>query len=241
MENKEVKARYNKNISQNQRYEQKRWFKNKIQRAGYEMTKDAVWRRALASSYNSCLELGPGHGTWTKELFKFSSLAEYELVDISGEMLGLVKERFRDRENIGYVESDLLDFNPGKEYDFFFSSRVIEYIRDKEKAVEKILILIKPYGRGVIITKTPKYMRNKLIGRKTAKFHQGQILPKKLADMIIKNGGDKVEVFPVVMSFPGLRIVAINKFLYKMFNNHRLNCISRFFAESYLIRFIKKP
>ena len=116
MQTEQVKNKYNKDIEYkyNGDYERERWFKNDIQKAGYEMTLNAIKKYALASNYASCFELGPGHGTWTKELLEYNNNASYDLLDISSEMLRLVKERFKGKENINYIESDFLEFNSKK-------------------------------------------------------------------------------------------------------------------------------
>ena len=182
MQTEQVKNKYNKDIEDkyNGDYERERWFKNDIQKAGYEMTLSAIKKRALGRVYSSCFELGPGHGTWTKELLEYNGGASYDLLDISSEMLKLVSDRFKDKKNINYIEGDFLEFKPEKQYDFFFSSRAIEYIPEKEDVVKKISNLISSGGRGFIITKTPKYLRNKALGRKINDFHSGQITPKRL-------------------------------------------------------------
>ncbi|MCK4539858.1 class I SAM-dependent methyltransferase [Candidatus Parcubacteria bacterium] len=242
MQTEQVKNKYNKDIKgkYNNKYEQERWFKNDIQKAGYDMTLNAIKKHAFASAYVSCFELGPGHGTWTKELLEYSDKANYDLLDISSEMLRLVKERFKDRENINYIESDFLEFKPEKQYDFFFSSRVIEYIPKKEEVIKKISDLIKPRGRGFIITKTPKYLRDKMLGRKIDDFHSGQIAPEKLMELFKKNNCKNIKIYPVTMSWPFWRSAKMNMLLHKTFGNHRLNLISQFFSESYCVVFDKK-
>ena len=242
MQTEQVKNKYNKDIENkyNGDYERERWFKNDIQKAGYEMTLNAIKKHAFANAYASCFELGPGHGTWTKELLKHNNKASYDLLDISSEMLRLVKERFKDKENINYIESDFLEFKPKKQYDFFFSSRAIEYIPKKEEAAKKISDLIKFGGRGFIITKTPKYLRNKMLGRNISDFHSGQIAPIKLKNLFLRNNCKNIKIYPVTMSWPFWRSAKMNLLLYKIFGNCQLNLISQFFSESYCVVFMKK-
>ena len=242
MDNKEVKNIYNKTVKGRALgdYEYWRWFRNKIQKAGYEMTLASIRKHIGAINFSHCLELGQGQGTWTNELIKFCPKANFDLVDISKEMLKLAQHRFADKNNIRYFEEDFLEFRSDKKYDFFFSSRVIEYISDKELMVKKILDLLNYRAGGFIITKTPKYLRNKLLGRVIPRLHQGQIQPKGLVQLLKKYGADNIEIYPVTMSFPILRFSYLNKLLHRIFYKHKLNFISKFFAESYCIKFLKK-
>ena len=121
MQTEDVKNKYNADIVNkfNNKYEQERWFKNDIQKAGYDMTLSAIKTHALVKLYQSCFELGPGHGTWTKELFGYQPGADYTLLDISSAMLGLVKDRFKGNSNFNFIESDFLQFTTEKKFDFF--------------------------------------------------------------------------------------------------------------------------
>ena len=242
MQTEQVKNKYNKDIEgkYNSGYERERWFKNDIQKAGYEMTLGAIKKYAFASNYATCFELGPGHGTWTKELLEYNNNASYDLLDISSEMLRLVKERFKDKKNINYIESDFLKFEVKKQYDFFFSSRAIEYIPKKEEVAKKISNSIKHGGRGFIITKTPKYLRSKILGRSISDFHSGQIAPIKLKNLFLQNNCKNIKIYPVTMSWPFWRSAKMNMLLYKIFSKHQLNLISQFFSESYCVVFDKK-
>lgn len=242
MDNDEVKDIYNKTVKDrvSGNYEYWRWFRSEIQKAGYDMTSASIKKHLGVVNFFNCLELGPGQGTWTKELIELCPAAIFDLVDISEEMLKLARRRFGDKKNIRYFQADFLGFTPDKKYDFFFSSRAVEYISNKDLMSKKILDLLSQGGRGFIITKTPKYLRNKLLGRVIPRLHQGQIQPKDLAKLLKKYGATKVEIYPVTMSFPFLRIPRLNKLLHRIFYKHKLNFISKFFAESYCLKFLKK-
>ncbi len=236
----EVKEYYNKKISQDKNYENDRWAKNNIQKANFIMTRDTILHNIKNINYKTCLELGPGHGTWTELLLDKSKEAKYDLVDISREMLSLAKEKFKIQKNIQYFESDFLNFKFVRTYDFFFSSRAIEYIDDKEKTVKKIVDVLNRNGQGFIITKTPHYVRTKLMNRKVSKFHSGQILPSVLKKIMQKNGLVDIKIYPVTFSWPFWKSVIMNKVLYKIFSQKEICPISQFFSESYLIKFKKK-
>lgn len=222
-------------------YEYNRWFKNSVTRAGYEMTLKSIKEHFLNENFHflDYIELGPGPGTWTKLFIEKNKTASFDLVDISSEMLKLAKNNLRGHQNIRYFESDFLDFKPDKNYDLFFSSRALEYIRDKESAVKKIADLLKSGGRGFIITKTPKYLRSRILMRQIPEIHRHQISPGKLSVILSKNQFRNIEIYPATMNFPLLHSTRLNKLLYQLLGGYKLNFINRFFAESYCIKFMK--
>lgn len=245
LESNKVKEIYNQKIKEDYRgdYEQRRWFANDLLRAGYEMTYQSIKHHLLQNnlSIENYLELGPGAGTWTKLFIEKNPQANFDLVDISSEMLKLAKDNLNQYQgaNIDYFEKNFLEFESNKKYDLFFSCRAIEYISDKDKAIAKIAKLLKNGATGLIITKTPKYLRNKILGRKISELHQGQILPRKLKKLLKYAGFKELKIYPVTMSFPLLRSAKINKTLHKIFFKHKLNFISQFFTESYCVKFQK--
>lgn len=242
METDEIKTVYNKIVKDKHQgeYEYNRWFKTPILKAGYDMTRRSIEYHLLSdsgASFHNYLELGSGAGTWTKLFAEKYNNACFDLVDISSEMLGIAKNALVKYRNVNFFESDFLEFNPEKNYDFFFSSRAIEYFPDKNLLAEKIVNLLKDGGRGFIITKTPKYLRRKILGKKTSAFHENQIDPRKLGRVLKEKGCGEIEIFPVTVSFPLFGSVCVNMFLYKIFCKYHLNFVSRFFSESYCIKF----
>lgn len=244
MRTEDIKKYYNRALKDigDSGYESRRWFRNKISKSGYDMTLESIMRHYEPSkqTFSDYLELGPGPGTWTKLFLKCNDHADYDLVDISKEMLAQARESLGENKTIRFFETDFLEYQPDKKYDVFFSSRVIEYFPDKEVLVEKIVKTLKSGATGFIITKTPKYKLNKFLKRKTADFHSGQIPSGELSSMFQKNGCKNIKMYPVVMSFPIFRSVTLNKILFKIFSRSRLNIISNFFSESYCIKFTKK-
>lgn len=235
---------YNRKIVESYKgdYERGHWFKNPVSRANYEMTRRSIIKHFLKdiSNFEDYLELGPGPGTWTKLFIEKNSTANFDLVDISSGMLGLAKQSLTNSNSIRYFEKDFLDFKSDKKYDLFLSSRVLEYINDKDLAVRKISDLLRSGGRGFIITKTPKSLRHKLLGRRLPKIHQQRISPENLARLLLKNKMEDIEIYPITIIFPLLRSAFMNNFLYELFGNFRLNIVSKFFSESYGIKFRKQ-
>ena len=151
----------------------------------------------------SVLEVGPGPGTWTKVLLSNKEIARYDIVDISEEMLRQAKDNLHEFEQINFVHSDILDFVPKEQYDFFFSSRFIEYVNDKEKVVDTIFKSLKPGGKGYLSTKTPQYGR--FMSKKVnSPVHQGQISAKKLRELFERRGFKVKKIINVNSVFPGL-------------------------------------
>ena len=71
-------------------------------------------------------------------------------------MLVQARDGLVDQANVTFVESNLLAFESSQTFDFFFSSRAIEYMSDKRVAIGKIASLLLPGAQGAIITKMPK-------------------------------------------------------------------------------------
>jgi ubiquinone/menaquinone biosynthesis C-methylase UbiE len=243
MKTEEVGALYDKKIADEYRssYEDKRWFSTPLRKAHYEMARDTLLYlfNLEKNSPSQVLEVGPGPGTWTKLLLEKSPNAEYTLVDVSKEMLSLAKENLKNYTNVQFIHSGFLESKLSASYDFFFSSRAIEYIKDKKAFAKKLKSLINLNGSGVIITKNPKYVRAFLRGRKVSELHKDQIRPALLRAILRDNGFEILNMVPVTLNFPLIKSPALGKALFSLFGKRPLTPISSFFAESYAIRFKK--
>jgi SAM-dependent methyltransferase len=245
MVNKDAKTFYNDVMPEKigADYEHERWFKNPIQEAGYDLTKSAITRHVLDDDSLHpvrVLELGPGAGTWTKLLIARFPDAYFDLLDISKEMLARAQKAIGQRERVHTIESDVLMWQPEGKYDYFFSSRVLEYIDDKKKFCAKIFSALDVGGRGFLITKMPHYERERFFGRKSSKFHKGQITPGALRDQLLAAGFIDVDCYPVTTSIPFVHSASLNLTVGKFFARFTLGPISVFFAESYCVLF-RKP
>tara|TARA_Y100000310_G_scaffold341747_1_gene441913 strand:- start:11045 stop:11773 length:729 start_codon:yes stop_codon:yes gene_type:complete len=241
MKTQEVAKLYDNKIrgKYKREYEYGRWFENPIKKAGYEMTKETVEYFSKQVEFDHYLEVGPGPGTWTKLFLKENSEADFDLVDVSSEMLLLAKKALGNSSNIRLINSGFLEFVSHKKYDYFFSSRALEYFLDKQKFVDKLNQLLTHNAEGIIITKNPKKIRSKLSGRKLSKLHQHQIKPTDLKKLLRGKEFAILDIFPVTLNVPVIHIAAFNKILFYFFGKRRLNFISNFFAESYCIHFKK--
>lgn len=241
METKEVRRIYNTTVEQDfeGKYEYNRWFKTPLAEAGYRMTRHAVERGLSGAPFSRCLELGPGAGTWTKLLLAHAPAADYDLVDISSAMLANARAAIGGRENVCFFESDFLDFKPQQEYDFFFSSRAIEYFPDKELVIKKIVELLVPGGRGLVITKQPKYWRKKFLGKPVRGLHQNQIASQTLVRLLEKYGLRVESVFVGTAFMPFHAHPKFSELLYAALSKLPYTPLSKLFAESYCVTFKK--
>jgi len=222
-------------------YEQARWFATPIRRAGYAMTKQTISKRAIKAlpKFADYLELGPGPGTWTKLFLEKAVNAQYDLVDISEEMLNLARQSLSQYKNIRFFTVDFLEFLPDKKYDYFFSSRAIEYIDDKEIAVKKIADCLRTGGEGFIITKMPKYVRQRLLQRELAPLHRNQITPNYLQKLLQRNNCQTISIYPATVSIPLFHSASLNKMAYTCLSKLPLNFFAQLLTESYAIKFKK--
>ncbi|MDD5589707.1 MAG: glycosyltransferase [Candidatus Portnoybacteria bacterium] len=225
-------------------YESKRWFSNSISQAGFKMTKDFILRfiKKHGSDFKNYLELGPGSGVWTELFIQKNPGASFDLVDISEKMLDAAQEKLGqwDSLRIKYVKGDFADFVADKKYDLFFSSRAFEYLPEKKAAIQKISEILNTGGRGLIITKNPRYIFYAIKRRKVPAIHRGQISPARLCGFLAENGFSEIKIYPVSVTFPIFRSAGLNMFFYKILSRWPLNFLSRMFCEAYGAEFVKK-
>jgi len=242
MKTEEVQAFYDKKIRGEYKckYEHERWFSTPMRKAQYEMTKDTLLYllNLEEKQYSKVLEVGPGPGTWTKLLIEKNSHARFTLVDVSKEMLSLARDNL-EGFSVQFIHSGFLESKLNDRYDFFFSSRAIEYIQDKKAYIEKISALTNPSASGIIITKNPKYGRVLFRRRKISALHRNQIKPKILQKLLREAGFEILCIVPVTLHFPFINNSHIDKILFSLFGKRSLTLISGFFAESYSIYFKK--
>jgi trans-aconitate methyltransferase len=221
-------------------YESQRWFSTKLYRERYRMMEDSISYHLKDIKYRSCFEIGPGPGTWTKLLLKHSPNSFYRLLDISGEMHKQFQKKIGIFPNIDYQIGDFESYKDEKTYDFFFSSRTIEYITNKEKAISNINSILSPGKEGMIITKTPHYLKKKILMQKTPWQHMNQISPKELDTLLKKYNFRNIQFYPVIIYVPLLgRLNIINRIIWNFVYKIRLNFITQFISEAYLVKFTK--
>lgn len=204
MDTANVKEFYNQAVgSSPTTYEYSRWEKSAQKKASFRNTKWALERYVIPRfvKCKNILEVGPGPGTWTKLLLGVNPQARYNLVDISREMLAQAQHNLTGQSNVRFVESDILDFSSNEQYDGFFSSRIIEYVPDKAKAISIITQHLVPGAVGFISTKTPQtdrpFRRHAL-----TELHKNQIPAQELTALLIANGCTVKSIINVTSVFP---------------------------------------
>lgn len=226
---------------QGQDYEHARWHAAPLLEAQFSMMTKTLAKVAvpLVTHASSILEVGPGPGTWTKILLAANPTARYVLLDISREMLDRARHTLAAHQGITYIEEDLANYTTEEKHDFFFSSRALEYMPDKQKAVSVVANALAPGGEGVIITKMPKELFYKLRGRVVPEFHRGQIAPHALAKCLRANGLEVRGVRIATATVPGMRSAWLNQLVHRLLLSIPLVPLVAVFAESYAISFEK--
>lgn len=85
------------------------------------------------------LDLGAGTGILSELLLKRHPESNIALLDMSDKMLNIAKDKFKNNQNIEYIEADYLEHEFSK-YDIIISSLSIHHLTnsDKNKLYEKI-------------------------------------------------------------------------------------------------------
>lgn len=94
------------------------------------------------------LDLGAGTGLLTQLLWKKHPRAQFQLVDMSQEMLNIAKNRFSGQKNFEYVNNDYLKYDFGGLFDIIVSSLSIHHLNHEniESLYQKIYDHLKPDG-----------------------------------------------------------------------------------------------
>lgn len=241
--NEKMKDFYNDDVEKKygDDYEKGRWFSNEIDRSRYRMIKFAVSSFSKSVQYDSCFELGPGPGTWTKVLYGNSPTAKYFLLDISEYMKGQFKKSFGDKNNVSYNLADFGKASIDKKFDVVFSSRAIDYMEPKKDIIQKFVSLLKSGGRGFVIAKMDHPLKKKLLGQKTEWQHTHIIDPNFFRETLRSSGCKNIKMRPVTVYIPVLgRINLFNLLAWKILRYCPLSFWNSFLVESYSISFYKK-
>ena len=105
----------------------------------------------LGYTFNYILDLGAGTGLLTKYLYSAFSTAEYELIDLSKEMLGIAKSRFSEHKNVKFIEDDYYINFPTRKYDLIGSALSIHHFDESEKKELYQKIYNGLNGKGIFI------------------------------------------------------------------------------------------
>ncbi len=228
-----------KNISDSG-YEYVRWFSSPRKIRQYEYSLRSLLFHLEDIEIKNCLEVGCGPGTWTKILLKKYPGANFLCVDISKEMIKQFEKNVGERKRVKTIVSNFLDVKLKKEsFDFIFCSRAIEYIPNKSEVIRKFYNILKNDGKGIIISSPPHpklVTLKKLFRRKIDIEHKNRIFVEDLANLLIRAGFIRVEVYPILFSdFP----LVPNRLLFNKLYKKRWSLLSKIFASSYLVKFEK--
>lgn len=111
-------------------------------------TRLAVALELLGEGSGSVLDVGMGPGRLSQELARRGFAVSG--VDASDEMVALARERLPEaRERL--VQGDLLDLPfPDGSFDAVVATGVLEYVPDKQRAVEELARVLRPGGLAVV-------------------------------------------------------------------------------------------
>jgi 2-polyprenyl-3-methyl-5-hydroxy-6-metoxy-1,4-benzoquinol methylase len=200
-------------------YQDLRWFKTRLTRFEYDLTRQVLLEELSVSPGNRVLEVGCGPGTWTREVAPL--VGHVTALDISAEMIDRARQYVQEG-NVTYVHTDVAQYQLTEVYDAVFSVRVVEYLENWEPEIRRLLGAVAPGGRAVIVTKTPISVwrgtgRNLALGRAIRRaqrrlrnvpqpedqpFWQRYISPTALVKTFHMCGLERVQVRPVIYGLP---------------------------------------
>ena len=80
------------------------------------------------------LDIGAGTGLFTQFIYDVNPNLQFTLVDLSGEMLEVARERFEGESNFEYLELDFSKDGIPDKYDIIISGLAIHHLEDSDKA-----------------------------------------------------------------------------------------------------------
>jgi tRNA (cmo5U34)-methyltransferase len=80
------------------------------------------------------LDIGAGTGLFTQFIYQQRPDLHFTLVDISGDMLSVAKERFAGADNVTFEELDFSKWPLEHKYDLIISSLAIHHLEDDQKS-----------------------------------------------------------------------------------------------------------
>ncbi|MDR2091300.1 MAG: class I SAM-dependent methyltransferase [Clostridiales bacterium] len=84
-------------------------------------------------NFKNIVDLGCGTGLLTMEIYKLYNNARYTLIDVSGDMLKIAKERFRGLNNFEFIEENYAKNIPAENCDLICSALSIHHLENGDK------------------------------------------------------------------------------------------------------------
>lgn len=179
-----------------------RWKRHPVSRSHFTQTQKSVEFAFghLGSDIGHLMEIGCGPGTWTDICLRNSR--QMTIVDISSEMLKLVRERFAGAP-VEYHCGDFIspEIDLPAAFDVIFSARALEYMDNKQDMVKKSAGLLRPGGSLAIVTKNPAWMdrTKKLKTENREEIHSDWVSHQALESYYSSSGLLDVVTYPVCL------------------------------------------
>ncbi len=233
--NQEIEKLYSEIIPEKygSEYEYNRWFSAGHKISDYRMMHYTI-NHLLPSSFKKCIEFGPGPGTWTRLLFRKEPTARFTLVDISETMREEFIREMRLVDTVNYIHSNVEEYEDTNQYDFIFSSRMIEYVEHKEKFLGMMYQLLQENGQVLLITKNPTPRKSS----QQSWQHKKQISRAQLRAALALIGFNEIEFRTAIIRLPLKKLTwPLAEFLQKQLRNKILKDHSFFdiVIESYAV------
>jgi len=243
MQTDQIKAHYDVDVAARTDgdYEFNRWHSSPLLTAAFQMTADTInWllRQAKIPPGGRILEVGPGPGTWTRQLATLFPRASFTLVDISKSMLTEARRRLIGLAPIDFVETDFSRYR-GEPVNFFFSARAVEYFPSKPDFREALRANLVSGGHGLIITKLPHSGRDRLRGRIIPERHRHQLSPRALRRLLEAANCRVLKVTPATVMVPFFRSPRLNRLVWEIMRRLPFGFWTVPWTESYAVYFIK--
>lgn len=227
-----------------------RWKKHPVSYSHYRHTRNSVQFafKFLEGKVDRLLEIGCGPGTWTDLCLERTR--QMTIVDISSEMLKLVRQRYNESP-IDFICGDYLveEVATLGTFDIIFTSRAVEYMDDKRSVVEKSARLLKPGGVLIIITKNPLWMDKQRENRQGTgaedDIHGDWVSWTDLESFYAASGLENIASYPVCLGsyYPPLNNslgIKACDLLQKAIYRRKISSGLGFLAESYMTIGVKR-
>lgn len=178
-------------------YRVNQWEKNSISKFDYALTKNVLLKYLKPNKNDYILEIGCGPGKWTKLLSE--RCKSIVAIDISKAMVNQAKRYCRNK-NVSFINGDITKLNFDQKFDKILAVRSLEYIKDKNHLLNKIMHLLKHSGKIVIITKTKPCLWD--MTKKVKNFWQNKISYSHLRKLCEKLDFINITIKPVIIRLP---------------------------------------